>query len=749
VLPGRMFSVNLLTLMALGLGSSVLGAVPVPARIEAESYAAMAGIQTETCAEGGLNVGWIDPGDFLSFPITVPATGSYTIQYRVAALGAAGVLSANFNGVALGNLAVPATGAWQTWTTISQTVNLNAGTGNLTISAVGGGWNLNWINIVQNPTGVTLPAKIEAEAFASMTGVQTETCAEGGLNVGWIDGGDTLTYALHVPSAGSYQVQYRVASLNGGGSLSASYQGVGLGSLSVPATGAWQSWTTITQTLNLPAGPGNFVITAPSGGWNLNWLNFAVFASSSDVVGKVTVGYQGWFAAPGDGSPINCWWHWAQNWGQSPSMSNKAICSWPDVREYTTTFQTAFANLGNGQGARLFSSYSDQTIDTQFRWMKEYGIDCAALQRFNPNGGEGATRDAMAQKVRIASEARGVKFYIMYDVSNWTSMQSEMKTDWTSKMSALTASSAYARHNGKPVVCIWGFGFNDSARPFTPAQCLDVINWFKGQGCYVIGGVPTWWRTGTGDSRTGFLDVYHAFHMLSPWMVGRTGDVAGADWFYTNAVVPDIADCKARGIDYQPCVMPGDLSNHQRFHGDFMWRQFYNVIRAGCSGIYISMFDEYNEGNQIAKTAEDASQIPAGSGFVTLDEDGVRCSSDYYLRLTGDGGRMLKGQLALTATRPTQPVVSTSQGVVLYQDVQYGGSASSVLAKGRYTTAQLAALGVANDWASSARIPAGWTVILYSSDNFTGTSWTLGSDTVNFLNLAPSANDQLSSCVIQ
>jgi hypothetical protein len=89
-----------------------------------------------------------------------------------------------------------------------------------------------------------------------------------------------------------------------------------------------------------------------------------------------------------------------------------------------------------------------------------------------------------------------------------------------------------------------------------------------------------------------------------------------------------------------------------------MWRQFYNMVRAGVQGVYISMFDEFNEGNQIAKTAESQAWIPTGSGFLALDEDGTACSSDYYLRLTGDGGRMLKGQLALTATRPTQPVVS-------------------------------------------------------------------------------------------
>ncbi|MGW3133683.1 discoidin domain-containing protein [Streptomyces sp. NPDC001123] len=378
-----------------------------------------------------------------------------------------------------------------------------------------------------------------------------------------------------------------------------------------------------------------------------------------DVVGKITVGYQGWFACVGDGAPINGWWHWSQDWGRSPSPTNTNIKCWPDMRDYTNTYQTSYAALGNGQPAKLFSSYDQQTVNTHFLWMQQNGIDTAALQRFNPTGGEGPTRDAMATKVRSAAEAYGRKFYIMYDVSGWTNMQSEIKTDWTNKMSAHTASSAYAKQNGKPVVCIWGFGFNDPNHPFTPDACLDVVNWFKNQGCYVIGGVPREWRTGTGGSRPGFLGVYHAFHMLSPWMVGAIGNVTEADNAYTTYTVPDQADCNANGIDYQPCVLPGDVSGRQRAHGDFMWRQFYNMVRAGVQGIYISMFDEYNEGNQIAKTAETQAWVPADSGFLALDEDGTACSADYYLRLTGDGGRMLKGQIALTATRPTQPVVPT------------------------------------------------------------------------------------------
>ena len=385
---------------------------------------------------------------------------------------------------------------------------------------------------------------------------------------------------------------------------------------------------------------------------------------AGDVVGKITVGYQGWFACIGDGAPINGWWHWSQNWGLPPSPSNNAIKAWPDMREYAKGYQTAYANLNGGSPATLFSSYDQQSVNTHFLWMQQNGCDTAALQRFNPNSSEGPTRDAMATKVRSAAETNGRKFYIMYDVSGWTNMQSEIKTDWTSKMSALTSSAAYARQNGQPVVGIWGFGFNDANHPWDAATCLDVVTWFKGQGCYVMGGVPTYWRTGVNDSRAGYLGVYHACNMISPWMVGRIGTAADSDSFYTNVNVGDQADCNANGIDYQPCVLPGDLSARQRVHGDFMWRQFYNMVRVGAQGIYISMFDEYGEGNQIAKTGENASMVPSGSGLLALDEDGTACSSDYYLRVTADGGRMLKGQLALTATRPTPPTTSTTTTVI-------------------------------------------------------------------------------------
>lgn len=98
-----------------------------------------------------------------------------------------------------------------------------------------------------------------------------------------------------------------------------------------------------------------------------------------------------------------------------------------------------------------------------------------------------------------------------------------------------------------------------------------------------------------------------------------------------------------------------------------------------------------------------------------------------------------------------KPILSTyiTGGVTFYQDINYQGGYSQVLPVGNYTLSQLAARGMPNDWASSVRIPAGRTVIMYSDDNFTGQSWTRTSDTPNFPGLSPSPNDAVSSVRVQ
>jgi fibronectin type 3 domain-containing protein len=93
----------------------------------------------------------------------------------------------------------------------------------------------------------------------------------------------------------------------------------------------------------------------------------------------------------------------------------------------------------------------------------------------------------------------------------------------------------------------------------------------------------------------------------------------------------------------------------------------------------------------------------------------------------------------------SQVTVRPGIGAVFFVNANYSGTASQALAAGNYTLAQLQAAGVANDTASSCRLPNGWTAIIYQNDGFSGTSWTLTSDTPNFTGYS-GLNDAMSSC---
>lgn len=103
-------------------------------------------------------------------------------------------------------------------------------------------------------------------------------------------------------------------------------------------------------------------------------------AQTSDVVGKMSIGYQGWFSTPFEGSPRGSWVHWSINGSNSPRPGNCHFEVYPDVREYTQLYQTGLANLGNGQPSNLFSSWDQSTVNLHFQWMQTYGIETVSFQ---------------------------------------------------------------------------------------------------------------------------------------------------------------------------------------------------------------------------------------------------------------------------------------------------------------------------------------------------------------------------------
>ncbi len=134
-------------------------------KIEAEAFDDQSGTQVEDCIEGGQNVGYIDAGDWLAyFDIDFPVTGDYTIDCRVASMdGAELSFDLNAGTIPLGNVTIPPTGGWQNWTTVSKTVNVNAGTYNLGIYAPVAGTNINWIQITQGSKSIKAAASANKE----------------------------------------------------------------------------------------------------------------------------------------------------------------------------------------------------------------------------------------------------------------------------------------------------------------------------------------------------------------------------------------------------------------------------------------------------------------------------------------------------------------------------------------------------------------------------------------------------------
>jgi Carbohydrate binding module (family 6)/F5/8 type C domain len=125
-------------------------------------------------------------------------------------------------------------------------------------------------------------------------GVDLEATADtgGGYNIGWTAPGQWFKYTVNVAPAGTYTLSLRVAAPSAviGALHLANASGTNLtGNVNIPATGGWQTWTTVTVQLTLPAGQQILTLAQDTGGWNINSLQFATSASATDLAaGKPT-----------------------------------------------------------------------------------------------------------------------------------------------------------------------------------------------------------------------------------------------------------------------------------------------------------------------------------------------------------------------------------------------------------------------------------------------------------------------------
>ncbi len=387
--------------------------------------------------------------------------------------------------------------------------------------------------------------------------------------------------------------------------------------------------------------------------------------NTKTLEGKIMAGYQGWFNTPEDGAGLS-WTHWARDGSKPFGPGNVTVDLWPDMSEYTASerYLTAFKHA-NGEPAMVFSSHNRFTVLRHFKWMQEYGIDGAFVQRFANGLRDESLRhhkDVVLSHAREGANRGGRAYAVMYDLSGLRAGGTKaVSDDWKMLREKMKMGSdpAYLHHEGKPLVAVWGLGFNDS-RSYTLAECRELVDFFKADGCAVMLGVPTGWRDQYRDSikDENFHDLLKLADVISPWSVGRYSTPVQVKVHAEKYYEKDIEWCEGHSMDYLPVVFPGfswhnlkpkDPSNQiPRLKGEFLWSQFVGVKKAGASMIYVAMFDEVDEGTAIFKCT---NEPPAGeSPFINYEG----LPSDHYLWLTGEAGRMLRGEIPVQDKSPVR-----------------------------------------------------------------------------------------------
>ena len=403
---------------------------------EGEVYRPFEGVDlaTDATASNHISMGWTRAGEWLTYSLSVATGGYFKVAVRLSAQGTGGVFHLEVDETDIsGPMVVPNTGGWSTWQIVqSQPIFMDAGTWNLklvmdTAGTSGHVGAFDRLCITSTPppgpyggSPRILPGTVEMEdfdeggsgsAYADATAanegrqyrpaegvdIGRDTSAGNTNVVGWTKAGEWMQFTVNVASSGTYAVETRVASVGSGGQFRIQFNGLDkTGLLSVPNTGAWNSYQVVQKTgVSLSSGIQTVrveMVTVGSSGnvGAFDWFRVTegeaspsrsaypsgtpwplpgtVEIENFDIGGPgvtyndITAANEGGQYRPGDGVDI----------GRDTGAGNTNVVGWTPAGEWleytvnitttgTYTLETRVAGVGTGGQFRIRVNGTDQT----------------------------------------------------------------------------------------------------------------------------------------------------------------------------------------------------------------------------------------------------------------------------------------------------------------------------------------------------------------------------------------------------
>ena len=387
---------------------------------------------------------------------------------------------------------------------------------------------------------------------------------------------------------------------------------------------------------------------------------------ASTLRGKVLCGYQGWFRCAGDASGLG-WIHWSRD-ARRITPKTVSFEMWPDLAEYGPAERFAAPGFlyPGGRPAELFSSDNRATVLRHFRWMQSYGIDGVWPQHFvvdlpgSPGQNRYASRLRVLEHVRAAAAKTGRVWALAFDIAGMPPdhIFDVLTRNWRALVDAgITSDARYLHEKQLPVVQVWGFYHHTPSNSMSgrPGQSADrffarvrsLSGLCRGRRRLEL----------AAKSRSGLAKNAAAVGRIQPLERGQLSHRSRR----CKTCVDQLLDRRPpRMRAPRHALASGRLSRIQleefaaarpglvtipRRRGEFLWEQFRELARLKVTEATVAMFDEVDEGTAIFKVT---SSPPIQAEFVGLEG----LPSDWYLRLTGEGTKMLAGRRAVSERIP-------------------------------------------------------------------------------------------------